>query len=64
MNTIINPNTGERYSLWSKQGKRLLKSFVNTFQNGGNWEKIKKLNKNDETICREHEEDISERSKD
>ena len=34
MNTIINPNTNKRYSIFSKQGKQILKNMVSSFIGG------------------------------
>ena len=35
MKTIINPLDNKRYSLFSKQGKQILKSYVNKYNSGG-----------------------------
>ena len=34
MNLIINPNTNKRYSLFSKQGKQILKNMVTSYIGG------------------------------
>lgn len=35
MNTIINPNTGERYSIFDNNGRELLKLFIKNYKMGG-----------------------------
>ena len=34
MNYIINPNTGDSYDIFSRQGRALLKAFIRAYQSG------------------------------
>ena len=46
MKTIINPIDNKRYSVFSKQGKQILQSYVKTFNNqrgGSNQQNLAKL---------------------
>ena len=43
MNFIVNPNTFEKYSIFSKDGTLLLKKYVKLYQSGGTKETIKQL---------------------
>ena len=42
MNFIINPYTLEKHSIFSKDGKYLLKKYVHSYQNGGHFVKVNK----------------------
>ncbi len=59
-NTIINPVTNENYSIFSQEGKQLLKSYVNKFYGGGEEFSPMKQKKKIEIEIKEIEKEIAE----